>query len=60
MDWRHAAAAVLHGWAAHQHHAGSPIQLTEADYDAALAAVTVAPLVPHNAALSPYAAKAGG
>ena len=31
-------AKVLHGWELHEHHAGEPIQLTKADFEAALAA----------------------
>jgi hypothetical protein len=39
-SWQHAAAAQLHGWAAHEHHAGAPIALTREDYEAALKAAT--------------------
>lgn len=34
----HAAAEALHGWREHAHHAGKPIQLTRAEYEAALKA----------------------
>jgi hypothetical protein len=37
-NWQHAAAAQLHGWGAHEHHAGEPIQLTRADYEKAIEA----------------------
>lgn len=40
FHWSHAAAAALHGWASHEHHASEPMKLAEADYDAALKAVT--------------------
>lgn len=39
-SWQHNAAAQLHGWAAHEHHAGAPIQLTPAEYQAALKAAS--------------------
>jgi hypothetical protein len=38
--WQHKAAAALHGWADHEHHAGAPIQLTGDDYYAALVAAS--------------------
>lgn len=38
-SWQHAAAAQLHGWHAHAHHAGEPIRLTKQDYEGALKAV---------------------
>lgn len=63
-SWKHAAAANLHGWTAHAYHQGEPLQLSRADYDAALtAAVTLVPVegaegvmtyAPHPAALSPH------
>ncbi len=34
----HEAAELLHGWGDHKHETGAPIQLTRADYEAALAA----------------------
>jgi hypothetical protein len=37
-SWQHAAAAQLHGWAAHEHHTGAAIALTRVDYEAALKA----------------------
>lgn len=60
--WQHNAAAALHGWAKHQHHAGAPMQLTGEDYFAALVAASeptgkAGDYVPHPAALSPYAGK---
>ena len=59
--WEHEAAAVLHGWALHAHHAGEPIKLTRADYEAALKAAGVTndkgEYVPHPAALSPHKPK---
>lgn len=36
--WRHNVADFLHGWRVHEYHRG-PVTLTEADYQAALAAV---------------------
>lgn len=53
-DWRHAAASAAHGWEDHAYHAGSPFQLAEADYDAALAAVQTADMTPHEPAVSPH------
>jgi hypothetical protein len=55
--WSHAAAEALHGWRAHEHHNGGvPMQLTEADYRAALAAVDgpPPPYTPHAAAKSKH------
>jgi hypothetical protein len=54
--WKHAVAEQLHGWGAHEHHAGKPLQLTEADYQAALAAAEGGS-EPHAGALSEYAPK---
>jgi hypothetical protein len=56
--WKHAAAAALHGWGAHQHHAGGPMRLSGTDYAAALDAACKAPLTPHQAALSEYSPRA--
>jgi hypothetical protein len=56
--WKHAAAAALHGWAAHQHHAGGPMRLSVTDYAAALEAACQHPLTPHQAALSPHSSRA--
>jgi hypothetical protein len=56
-NWRHAAAASLHGWSQHEHHAGKPIQLSDADYEAALEAASAPKGVsyePHKPALSPF------
>lgn len=39
-SWQHAAAAGLHGWTEHAHHAGEPIQITADAYKAALLAAT--------------------
>jgi hypothetical protein len=36
--WKHTAAAAMHGWNEHAHHAGQPMRLSEADYDKALEA----------------------
>ena len=63
--YMHAAAAALHGWAPHAHHANQPMKLSEADYDAALKAASSMTLDPgsaqrrphyrpHAAALSPH------
>lgn len=56
--WEHEAAAVLHGWTLHQHHAGEPFKLSRADYEAALKAAGVTDSKgeyhPHPAALSPH------
>lgn len=59
---RHAAAAQLHGWALHAHHAGEPMRLSEADYRAALEAASPAKGngVPHKAALSKHSPHSGG
>jgi hypothetical protein len=58
-SWDHAAAAALHGWKNHEHHAGAPIQITRAAYESALAAASAPDAtgryVPHPAARSPYA-----
>lgn len=53
----HSAAAVLHGWSEHQHHAGGPIEITEDAYRAAIKAVDVSPCKPAEAALSPHKGK---
>lgn len=37
--WQHKAAAALHCWLEHAHHAGAEMELTESDYDAAIEAV---------------------
>jgi hypothetical protein len=54
FDWKHAAAEAAHGWADHAHHAGAPMQLSEADYDAAIAAVQTSAMTPHAPAVSPH------
>lgn len=51
--WKHAAAAALHGWSQHAHHEGAPMQLSAADYAAAIATVTSGGK-PHAAALSKH------
>lgn len=60
-SWQHNAAEQLHGWKNHAHHEGKPIELTRADYLAALKAVETADkagnYTPHKAALSPHAPK---
>jgi len=53
--WQHGAANGLHAWQYHEHHAGGPLLMSEADYRAALKAAEKAPYVPHPPALSPYA-----
>lgn len=54
-EWRHHAASAIHGWAAHEHHAGEAMALTEADYRSALdVASGNPPYRPHAAALSPH------
>lgn len=57
-DWDHNAASALHRWLPHEHHAGAPIRITRAAYEAALAAASnpnaSGHYVPHSAALSPY------
>lgn len=50
--WRHAGAEALHRWKAHEHHAGKPIELSRADYDAALEAAAQPEPVAHPGALS--------
>lgn len=56
----HAAAAALHGWREHEHHEGAPMQLSRADYLAAVDAAKAPPkgersYRPHGPALSPHA-----
>ncbi len=57
--WQHAAAAALHGWAEHAHHAGAPMRLSAEDYFAALVAAsepdTQGNYRPHPGALSRHA-----
>ena len=38
--WQHKAAAALHGWGDHEHHAGEPIKLTGEEYYGALVAAS--------------------
>ena len=61
---QHMAAAQLHGWNDHRHHAGSDDAMVEEDYEAAIKAA-MRPVkctdgrsryVPHDAACSKYAA----
>ena len=52
--WRHAAAAVLHGWAEHKHHQNGAMRLTEGEYDKALKAMDSPTATPHKAALSKH------
>lgn len=54
----HRGAEVLHGWLEHAHHAGAPMQLTKADYLAALKAIGSVPLKPHGPAVSRYSNQA--
>lgn len=56
--WKHAVAAVGHGWAQHAHHTGQPMQLTAAEYNAALEAAANGKL--HEPAVSPYLARPKG
>lgn len=55
----HEAAAVMHGWALHEHHEGKPLELTRADYEAALKAAGETDAkgqpIPHVPAMSPHA-----
>lgn len=53
-DRWHAAAAALHGWVAHEHHTGAPMQLTQHEYLAAIEAAKQPDLVPHPPAVSPH------
>jgi hypothetical protein len=57
--WQHGAAAALHMWGHHAHHAGAPIQLSGADYYEALVAASTPTKTgdyrPHHGALSPLA-----
>lgn len=50
--WEHSAAAAMHRWASHEHHAGAPIQLTAKDYTAAIEAAKTG--TPHPAAESKF------
>lgn len=57
----HAAASALHGWHEHEHHEGSPLELSAEDYAAALEAAAHRDLetgryVPHPAALCKHMA----
>jgi hypothetical protein len=54
----YAGARALHGWNEHEHHTGAPIQLTEEQFDGAVAAVADKRdgFTPHWPALSPFAA----
>lgn len=58
FTWQHNAAAALHGWADHAHHAAAPIQITAKAYRNALRAAAepdaVGNYLPHPAALSPH------
>jgi len=60
--WRHLAAGALHGWAQHQYHEGVPIELEDADYEAALEAASHpmadGTYAPHLPALSKHAPRA--
>ncbi len=61
---QHMAAAQLHGWNDHRHHAGADYAMTEEDYDAAIKAAARpvkctdgrSRYVPHDAACSEHAA----
>jgi len=52
--WQHATAEQLHGWKLHEHHAGKPMALTEAQYRGALEAAAASKLEPHAEALSEH------
>ncbi|MEM9693009.1 MAG: hypothetical protein AAGA56_10720 [Myxococcota bacterium] len=52
-NWEHRAAATLHGWDLHAHHAGRPLELSLDDYEAAISAASAA-RPPHAAAVSPH------
>jgi len=63
-SWQHEAAAQLHGWKDHAHHANESYRLTRIDYEAALKAAAepvkdertgVTDYQPHRAAMSQYA-----
>jgi hypothetical protein len=56
----HQAAAAVHGWQIHSHHAGAPIQLTRADYEQAIVGATsgLGRAGIHRPALSPHKMKA--
>lgn len=55
FDWRHAVADKLHGWSKHAYHyVDLPLEISEADYNAALEAAANYPNVPaHGPAVSP-------
>lgn len=53
----YACAKQLHGWRLHEHHAGGPMHLTEAAYDAAIKAGQQMPCTPHPDAVSPHLGK---
>jgi len=58
LSWQHNVAAVVHGWAQHEHDAQSPMQLTKSAYQGAIDAVekqtSDGTLRPCDAALSPF------
>lgn len=63
-SWQHEAAAQLHGWKDHAHHANEPFRMTRLDYEAALKAAAdpvqdertgVTDYQPHRAAMSQHA-----
>lgn len=58
----YAAAATLHGWSSHAHHAGEPMQLSELDFVEALKAAMPATGNPkaHRPALSKFCPHDGG
>lgn len=49
-----ACADVLHGWSQHEHHEGTPMQLTEDTFLDAISAVDSDPSVPAADATSPH------
>jgi hypothetical protein len=54
-DWQHAAADKLHGWSQQSYHyQNEPFLLSQADYEAALAAAAEYPaMAAHEAAIAP-------
>lgn len=48
--WKHSAAAAMHGWGYYVERTGKQVQLTAADYDAALDSASGSTFKPHPAA----------
>ena len=56
-SYKHQAAAALHGWDLHRYHTGEEMQLSRADYEAAIRAANELKdggYAPHEAALSEH------